>query len=128
MSSQTAKPDTRINIRIDSKVKKDAELIFGMIGLNLSEGINIYLRRVVADKGIPFPLKLTAAEVIGDEAAAMESAFAQAIQEAIDYKREKGLPVARYDKDEERAYLEYPDGRKEYGITGKGEFRDVITK
>ena len=26
----------------------------------------------------------------------------------------KGLPVARYDAETKRAYLEYPDGRREY--------------
>jgi DNA-damage-inducible protein J len=111
---QTAKQETRINIRIDSGVKKDAEYIFSKIGLNLSEGINIYLRRVAADKGIPFPLKLTNAEIIGEDAAAMETAFAEAAQDAIRRKQEKGLPVARYDADSKRAYLEYPDGTKEY--------------
>ena len=26
----------------------------------------------------------------------------------------KGLPVARYDDEKKQAYLEYPDGRREY--------------
>ena len=26
----------------------------------------------------------------------------------------KGLPVARYDDESKKAYLEYPDGRREY--------------
>ena len=30
-----------------------------------------------------------------------------------DIRRIKGLPVARYDKEMKKAYLEYPDGRRE---------------
>ena len=29
-------------------------------------------------------------------------------------KNIKGLPIACYDKQQKRAYLEYPDGRREY--------------
>lgn len=29
-------------------------------------------------------------------------------------KKLLGIPVARYDKEKRRAYLEYPDGRKAY--------------
>jgi hypothetical protein len=29
-------------------------------------------------------------------------------------KKLLGIPVARYDKEQRRAYLEYPDGRKVY--------------
>jgi DNA-damage-inducible protein J len=110
----TAGAETRINIRVDSSVKSDAEYIFGKLGLNLSDGVNIYLRRVVAEKGIPFPLKLIGADVIGKDAEAMETAFAGAVRGAIERKLDKGLPVARYDADKNQAYLEYPDGRKEF--------------
>ena len=33
-------------------------------------------------------------------------------------RRIKGLPVARYDSKVKKAYLEYPDGRREY-VEGK---------
>ena len=29
-------------------------------------------------------------------------------------KRIKGLPISRYDEERKMAYLEYPDGRREY--------------
>ena len=57
MSSQTTVArNTRISIRVDGELKKEAEGIFAKIGLNLTDGINVYLHRVVADKGIPFQL------------------------------------------------------------------------
>lgn len=37
-----------------------------------------------------------------------------AVRHSIEEKLTKGLPVARYDKANKKAYLEYPDGRREY--------------
>jgi addiction module RelB/DinJ family antitoxin len=112
MNTQTA----RINIRIDADLKSEAEDIFEKIGLNLSDGINVYLRRVVADKGIPFPLTASRAQQIGEEAAGSEAAFGQAVKSAIARKQAAGLPVARYDAVKKRPYFEYPDGRREYTL------------
>jgi DNA-damage-inducible protein J len=111
---KTAVPETRINIRVENGVKKNAEYIFNKLGLNLSEGINIYLRSVIANKGIPFPLTLSREDIIGEEAVSMETAFDKAVKESIAQKKSKGLPVARYDAEKKQAFLEYPDGRREY--------------
>ncbi len=40
--------------------------------------------------------------------------FKESIRIDNEIRRIKGLPVAKYDKVEKRAYLEYPDGRREY--------------
>lgn len=40
--------------------------------------------------------------------------FKEAIRIDDEVRRIKGLPVARYDSATKRAYLEYPDGRREY--------------
>lgn len=40
--------------------------------------------------------------------------FRMAIRHEIEEVKAKGLPIARYDKELRRAYLEYPDGRREY--------------
>ena len=45
---------------------------------------------------------------------AMTASFAKAVSCAAAYKRANHLPVAKYDEKTDRAYLEYPDGRKEY--------------
>jgi addiction module RelB/DinJ family antitoxin len=117
MSTQSASVQgARINIRVNRDIKREAESVFEKIGLNLSDGINIYLRRVVADKGIPFPLTITREQEIGEEAAAIEASFRQSVKSAIERKQTSGLPVARFDAELERPYLEYPDGRKEYSI------------
>ena len=40
--------------------------------------------------------------------------FKESVRIDDEIRRIKGLPVARYDKKTKRAYLEYPDGRREY--------------
>lgn len=40
--------------------------------------------------------------------------FRQSIRIDNEIRRIKGLPVAKYDKETKRAYLKYPDGRREY--------------
>lgn len=40
--------------------------------------------------------------------------FKQSIRIDDEIRKIKGLPVARYDAETKRAYLEYPDGRREY--------------
>ena len=40
--------------------------------------------------------------------------FKESIRIDDEVRRIKGLPVARYDNTKRKAYLEYPDGRREY--------------
>ncbi len=42
------------NISIDSDVKKQAQELFADLGLDLSTAINIYLKKAIAEQGIPF--------------------------------------------------------------------------
>lgn len=45
---------------------------------------------------------------------AMTKSFTRSVANAAAYKRVNNLPIAKYDQQLDRAYLEYPDGRKEY--------------
>ena len=40
--------------------------------------------------------------------------FKEAIRIDNEIRRIKGAPIAKYDKETKRAYLQYPDGRREY--------------
>ena len=40
--------------------------------------------------------------------------FNAAIDIELEICRIKGLPIARYDDEKKKAYLEFPDGRQEY--------------
>ena len=47
-----------VRARVDETLKVEAENIFHEIGLNTSQAINIFLKKVVAEHGIPFELKV----------------------------------------------------------------------
>lgn len=49
---------TNLNIRIDKEVKLAAEKIFEALGLNMTTAVNMFLRQVIRENGIPFELKL----------------------------------------------------------------------
>jgi addiction module RelB/DinJ family antitoxin len=46
--------NTTINIRTDKNVREKAKKVFSSLGLSTSAGINIFLRQVVAESGLPF--------------------------------------------------------------------------
>ncbi len=41
-------------------------------------------------------------------------AFVSAVQEDIEARQQQGLPVVKYDTKRKQAYLEHPDGRRDY--------------
>jgi len=43
-----------ISIRLDKNVKKDAEILFSELGMNMTTAFNIFLRRCLMEKKIPF--------------------------------------------------------------------------
>lgn len=53
-----------INIRVNDEVKKEAETIFKALGLNMSVAMNLFLKKCINEKGIPFDLKIPNRETI----------------------------------------------------------------
>ena len=49
---------SNINIRVDSKVKEEAEKLFNELGLNMSAAMNIFLRQAIRFGGIPFEIRI----------------------------------------------------------------------
>ncbi len=45
-----------VHARVQSDVKTDSEKILNLIGISLSQAIDLFLRQVVLKKGIPFKL------------------------------------------------------------------------
>ena len=45
------------NIRLDPKIKAEAEKTFAVFGLNLSEAINVFLHTSILHCGFPFELR-----------------------------------------------------------------------
>ena len=51
--------NSSLHVRVDSKLKSDAEKIFSDIGLNTSSAVNIFLKQAVNSGGLPFKLEST---------------------------------------------------------------------
>lgn len=49
---------TNLNIRTDKEVKEQADAVFAALGLNMTTAINLFLRTVIREQGIPFSIKL----------------------------------------------------------------------
>lgn len=49
---------TSITVKVDASTKKEAENIFNDLGLNMTTGINIFLKAVSRERAIPFSLDL----------------------------------------------------------------------
>lgn len=46
-----------ISMRVDPKLKSDAESIFNSFGLTLTEAINVFLHKSVMEGGLPFDVR-----------------------------------------------------------------------
>ncbi len=47
-----------ISVRTEPDTKKQAEMILKHLGLTTSEAINLFLRRVIIEKGLPFEVRI----------------------------------------------------------------------
>ena len=56
---------TNVSIRLDLDLKRDAEVLFANLGMNLSTAFNIFLRQSLRAQGLPFPVKLDLSGAIG---------------------------------------------------------------
>ncbi len=46
-----------LNVRVDERLKKDAEILFADLGLNMSSAITVFLKSAVDYNGIPFEIR-----------------------------------------------------------------------
>lgn len=46
-----------INVNVPREVKEEATSIFNNLGLNMSTAINMFLKRTIYERGIPFEVK-----------------------------------------------------------------------
>jgi DNA-damage-inducible protein J len=98
--------EARLSVRIDPNTKQKAEAVFNALGMNLSTGISIYLSRVAMTRAIPFPLEL--------DNNTLEQRMRNAVSAKISMQSERGVPIALFDSEQNRPYLEYADGRRVY--------------
>lgn len=48
---------TNLNIRIDSTLKQESDMLFKKLGLNMSTAINMFLTKCVKTSSIPFKIE-----------------------------------------------------------------------
>jgi addiction module RelB/DinJ family antitoxin len=100
--------ETRLSVRVDGTTKKNAEAVFSALGMNLTTGINIFLTRVSQTRSIPFPLEL--------DSDPQDMLMRGAVKSRVSKTLENGAPVALFDAEQNRPYLEYADGRRVYEL------------
>lgn len=107
-------PESKLSIRVDEDIKKEAMKVFDGLGLTLSAGINLYLHSVVINQGIPFQIQISRNDIVGKDIVKYENDFAEVIKKKTLSAKAKGLPIALYDSELKKPYFEYPDGRRDY--------------
>lgn len=45
---------SKINVCVDKDTKQEAEMLFNELGLTMSAAINIFLKKVLMEQGLPF--------------------------------------------------------------------------
>ena len=48
---------TQVNFRIDNDVKREADELFGNLGLSLSAAITIFIKQSISHRGLPFAVR-----------------------------------------------------------------------
>ena len=49
---------TNFSVRMDSDIKKQCEVLYGELGINLTTAINVFLRQSLRVGGFPFDVRL----------------------------------------------------------------------
>ena len=107
--------DVRVTVRVDRELKESADFLFERLGINMSVAFNMFLRKAVSEDAIPFPVSINNTGLgHGLSAGYITSAFKTAVQNDVRVNQQKGLPIAKYDTVKKEAYLELPDGTREY--------------
>ncbi len=81
---------TLVQIRVDEKLKDDVVAVYDQLGLDLSTAVRIFFKKSIAEKGIPFSMKLGNSEqnsiekqIPQDIISAMQSMSASASKNGI---------------------------------------------
>ncbi|MBR1986821.1 MAG: type II toxin-antitoxin system RelB/DinJ family antitoxin [Mogibacterium sp.] len=67
--------------RVEPEIKEQAEKVLGQLGISMSSAVEMFLRQVVLQRGIPFEMKLPAKKPLE---------FETLTKEQFDYEIKKG--------------------------------------
>jgi len=54
MAQVSTKQTTTINVRVDSDIKQDLEILLDKLGMNVSVVVNMLFRQMLMEEGLPF--------------------------------------------------------------------------
>jgi DNA-damage-inducible protein J len=97
---------TSIYVRLELELKEQAEAILGQLGIPVSNAVNIFLKQVVMQRGIPFDVKLPAVKPIGVSGLTESELDAELEKGFADLMRGSTKPAAKA----------FSDIRRDYGI------------
>ena len=47
-----------VNVRVDENIKKDIEVLFESLGMNISTAVNMFFRQCLIEQGLPYQPKV----------------------------------------------------------------------
>lgn len=97
---------TNLYVRLEPGLKEQAESVLEQLGIPVSNAVNIFLKQVVMQRGIPFDVKLPAKKPVG---------VAGLTESELNVELEKGF-VDLVRGNTKPAASAFSDIRRDYGI------------
>lgn len=97
---------TNLYVRLEPELKQQAESVLEQLGIPLSNAVNIFLKQVVMQRGIPFDVKLSAQKPV---------AVSSLTESELDMELEKGFADLEKGKTK-LADKVFSDIRRDYNI------------
>lgn len=83
-----------ITVRLDPKVKEDAQAVFHQLGLTTTQAISLFLGQVSLQNGLPFELRIPNAETAQAIEDGLTGRNLKTFKDAADALKYLGLPDA----------------------------------
>lgn len=97
---------TNLYVRLEPGLKQQAETVLEQLGIPMSNAINIFLKQVVMQRGIPFNVKLPATKPMGVSCLTESELDAELEKGFADLMRGNTKPAEKT----------FSDIRRDYGI------------
>ena len=119
-----------LDAKVDETLKKAAEDVFALLGITMSTAINLYLNQVVVTQGIPFPITTERSPMFSAKNFDSKNNYFNPTLAKVRRITEKEIPVIRYDDEDEKRYLQQPDGQRDFDFSRVrvGEYRYMTLK
>jgi|SRR5699024_593225 DNA-damage-inducible protein J len=95
---------TNLYVRLEPELKKEAESVLGQLGIPLSNAVNIFLKQVVMERGIPFDVKIPSKKPVGASSLTEEELNAELEKGYTDFVQGNTKPAAKVFSEIRRDY------------------------